>query len=106
MITLLSMGKQGWSELLELRERNLIHLRDMLGSVADEFGERVLDTEENEISVAMSLSRAESKGISVTFIGSKLFSRFVSGARVVPRLNSKSKVLGHPPRKAVAHEVA
>uniref|UniRef100_A0A7S0G372 O-phosphoseryl-tRNA(Sec) selenium transferase n=1 Tax=Rhodosorus marinus TaxID=101924 RepID=A0A7S0G372_9RHOD len=94
MITLLSMGKQGFSQLLEVRQRTLIHLRETLRSVAEEFGEKVLDTEENEISVAMSLSRAESKGIDVTFIGSKLFSRFVSGARVVPRLNSKSKVCG------------
>ena len=53
-------------------------------------GERVLDTPDNPISVGMTLSTLAtpapaSSDDAVTFFGSMLFSRCVSGTRTVPR---------------------
>ena len=49
-------------------------------------GERVLDTSDNPISVALTLSTvATSSDDAVSFFGSMLFSRCVSGTRTVPR---------------------
>jgi len=51
-------------------------------------GERVLDTPDNPISVALTLSTLVPPGSSddaVSFFGSMLFSRCVSGTRAVPR---------------------
>ena len=52
-------------------------------------GERVLDTPDNPISLAMTLSMLSSadagRDAAVTFLGSMLFARCVSGTRTVPR---------------------
>mmetsp|Transcript_9972 Transcript_9972/g.30419 ORF Transcript_9972/g.30419 Transcript_9972/m.30419 type:complete len:215 (+) Transcript_9972:1355-1999(+) len=42
----------------------------------------------------MTLSATEKAGVDPTFLGSMLFTRLVSGARVVPRCNPKVKVCG------------
>jgi O-phospho-L-seryl-tRNASec:L-selenocysteinyl-tRNA synthase len=61
-------------------------------------GERVLDTPDNPISVAMTLATLEgapgSGGDAVSFFGSMLFSRCVSGTRAVPR-GKRLEVGGH-----------
>jgi hypothetical protein len=44
--------------------------------------------------MAMTLDHLESKGFSVEFLGSMLFTRFVSGTRVVSRNNNNKKVCG------------
>lgn len=51
-----------------------------------------MDTRHNPISMAITLDRLEAKGFSVDFFGSMLFTRFVSGTRVVTRNNDKKKV--------------
>ena len=57
-----------------------MHLRDELGKVAKEFGERLLATPNNPISLGMTLTNfAGGKGTS--YLGSMLFSRNVSGPR-------------------------
>ena len=83
-ITLLSMGKQGLFRLLSQREQVFQKLRIGLEGVASTWGEGVLPSSKNPISIAMSLSRISDLGIDVSFLGSMLFQRSVSGARVVP----------------------
>lgn len=80
-ITLLAMGEEEWSRLLRERESLYEYMRDELSKVAAEVGERMLDTPGNPISMAMTLSC--SNNVSPTMFGSMLFSRCVSGTRVV-----------------------
>jgi O-phospho-L-seryl-tRNASec:L-selenocysteinyl-tRNA synthase len=82
-ITLLAMGEEHWSRLLAEREDLYAYMRSELVKVAEEVGERVLDTPGNPISMAMTLSCAKSLDVSPTLFGSMLFSRCVSGTRVV-----------------------
>ena len=80
-ITLLSMGEKGWVRLLTERETLYEYMREELSKVAEEVGERMLETPWNPISMAMTLSCAQN--VSPTMFGSMLFSRLVSGTRVV-----------------------
>lgn len=80
-ITLLSMGEKGWVRLLTERETLYEYMREELSKVAEEVGERMLETPGNPISMAMTLSCAQN--VSPTMFGSMLFSRLVSGTRVV-----------------------
>eukprot|EP00999_Lentomonas_sp_LEN2_P001312 NODE_233_length_1837_cov_101.212281_g208_i0.p1 GENE.NODE_233_length_1837_cov_101.212281_g208_i0~~NODE_233_length_1837_cov_101.212281_g208_i0.p1 ORF type:complete len:344 (+),score=5.61 NODE_233_length_1837_cov_101.212281_g208_i0:736-1767(+) len=87
-ITLLSMGQSGYKALLKERRENFQTLKTELKQVAEQFGCRVLETPHNDISLAMSLSGIEEKykvdSEALTFLGSMLYTRCVSGARVVP----------------------
>lgn len=107
-ITLLHLGRHGYSELLALRkvrlpcclattadsltQQTFESLRTQLQAMAAKHGERVLETTANPISlgtaahvdasttcIGMTLSTLEPKDI--TFLGSMLFQRNVSGAR-------------------------
>jgi O-phospho-L-seryl-tRNASec:L-selenocysteinyl-tRNA synthase len=86
-ITLLSLGSRGWRNLLEERAEMFQYLKVKLDAFAKQVGERVLETPGNPISYAMTLDRFHSetcKGSSekTRFLGSMLFQRCVSGARV------------------------
>jgi O-phospho-L-seryl-tRNASec:L-selenocysteinyl-tRNA synthase len=93
-ITLLQMGQTGYLELLR-RRAQLANgaFRDMVRRVAAKHGERLLETPRNTISFAVTLSAnvvdvqpgVEAAAEGLTAFGSMLFSRGVSGARVVPR---------------------
>ena len=104
-ITLLSMGRSGLATLVQERLRLLPLLIERVGAVARRHGERVLVSPHNTISVGVTLSSLDSaltardegaedakntnrKGLS--FLGSMLFQRCVSGTRVIPRCGSKS----------------
>lgn len=50
-ITLLELGQEGYKQLLEERKANYIYLRDQLLAVAETFGERLLETPANPISL-------------------------------------------------------
>jgi len=80
LITLLQWGTRGWRDKLEDRERLYPELLSALETFADSMGERVLSTPGNPISVGLTL---DSLGNEATFLGSMLFSRCASGARVV-----------------------
>ena len=82
-ITLLSMGEKTWTRLLDERESLYAYMRAELEKVAAEEGERVLAFSKNPISMAMTLTCASSVGASPTMFGSMLFSRCVSGTRVI-----------------------
>ena len=84
-ITLLEMGFEGYSSVLKQRaELSKGAFREMLERVAQRNGERVLVSKGNTISFALSLSGGTSAE-HLTEFGSMLFTRGVSGARVVPR---------------------
>lgn len=97
LITLLSLGKEGYRRLLEERKEMYTLLVKELGDLAQRHGERLLQIPHNPISLAMSLSGLQgstSDSSSVTQLGSMLFTRQVSGARVVP-LGKEQTVSGH-----------
>lgn len=103
-ITLLSMGLNGYKRLLKERQDVLETFPTRLQEVAQKHGERLLHCPSNTISFGVTLDnlarpkeddeeemayfKAVSKGISS--FGAMLFSRCISGTRVVPRGESKT----------------
>eukprot|EP00605_Chrysophyceae_sp_TOSAG23-4_P001415 GSChrysophyteH1.ASY1.ANO1.1541.1 assembled CDS len=102
LITLLSMGEEGWKTLLMQRQNVNSHLVRRLAEVASSFGESLLSSPRNSISTAVSLSyldisRLESNNSAKqgpSFLGSMLFQRGVSGCRVVTATGKVSTVEG------------
>ncbi|XP_062612832.1 O-phosphoseryl-tRNA(Sec) selenium transferase-like [Saccostrea cucullata] len=94
LITLLSMGVQGYKDLLKERKTNYKTLQTRLSECAQKHGERLLATSHNGISMGMSLSTFQCNEESVTDLGSKLFTRLVSGTRVIPADGKKSEICG------------
>ncbi|KAG7669400.1 hypothetical protein Ndes2526B_g05722 [Nannochloris sp. 'desiccata'] len=95
LITLLHLGAAGWSRELQQREELQPLVLDALKECAAAIGERVLVTSNNPISMGMTLDSLESKNkidcfdtrysarAGATFLGSMLFARGASGARVI-----------------------
>lgn len=89
-ITLLSLGAPGWTGLLQERKENAKWFEERLSSVSDKLGLRVLKVPANRISFCIDISSlgrspdGEADDIDhLTFLGSALFTRRVSGPRVV-----------------------
>ena len=87
-ITLLSMGESTFKRLLKERKENFKLLQTGLESIAQKYNEKLLVTPNNKISIAMTLSNLtenclKPRGLTATYFGSYLFSRRVSGVRVV-----------------------
>ncbi|CAL1529704.1 unnamed protein product [Lymnaea stagnalis] len=94
-ITLLSLGSQGYKKLLKDRKEMFTYLSTSLSGCATKFGERLLQTKNNPISLGITLTlENDPKGEKATEIGSMLFTRFVSGTRVVAP-GKDSEVSGH-----------
>ncbi|XP_059145302.1 O-phosphoseryl-tRNA(Sec) selenium transferase-like isoform X2 [Physella acuta] len=94
-ITLLSLGAQGYKSLLQERKQMYNYLATSLAQCAAKFGERLLQTKNNQISLGITLTLEDGvKGEKATEIGSMLFTRFVSGTRVVAP-GQESEVCGH-----------
>ena len=55
-ITLLSMGREGWNGLLNTRADVFGYLKERLAVLAQERGERILETPANLISLALTLT--------------------------------------------------
>lgn len=85
-ITLLSMGLNGYKGLLQKRSEILDSFPHKLHQVAEKHGERLLVCEKNDISFGITLDFLEKNdGASeVSGLGAMLFSRCVSGTRVIP----------------------
>uniref|UniRef100_A0A8C8F3I5 O-phosphoseryl-tRNA(Sec) selenium transferase n=1 Tax=Oncorhynchus tshawytscha TaxID=74940 RepID=A0A8C8F3I5_ONCTS len=95
LITLLTLGASGYRKLLAEQKEMYTYLAQELKRLAAAHGERLLHTPHNPISLAMSLDGLQTQsGKSVTQLGSMLFTRQVSGARVVA-LGNKQMVSGH-----------
>ena len=93
-LTLLQMGEVNLRRLLNERKQNFAYLKEKLTQVAEKHGERVLAVNGNKISMACSLNNLnetvfQPNGVSATYFGSYLFSRRVSGVRVVSSSNGK-----------------
>jgi O-phospho-L-seryl-tRNASec:L-selenocysteinyl-tRNA synthase len=103
-ITLLSMGLQGYQDLLRERNELLETFADRLHEVAAKHGERLLRCPTNNISFGITLQTLErprrpdedeatyrtTVNTTVSSFGAMLFNRCVSGTRVVPRGVTKS----------------
>lgn len=87
LMTLLHLGSAGWRRLLADREDLHDYARSKLSETAAGFSERVLESPGNPISIAVSLGTVQrgcgDSGKPVTFLGSMLWSRCVSGTRVI-----------------------
>ncbi|KAK0423873.1 hypothetical protein QR680_008380 [Steinernema hermaphroditum] len=92
-ITCLYLGKSGWHALLQQREKLFEVMKTKLRSFAETINEKVLDIPENLISLAMSLKTIPSE--KQTLFGSILFSRGITGARVVPSTAAKKSIEGY-----------
>jgi O-phospho-L-seryl-tRNASec:L-selenocysteinyl-tRNA synthase len=100
-ITLLSMGLNGYQRLLTQRTNMAESFQSNLRTIAEKHGERLLDCPANTISFGITLDNLVaarpkrddesdanytlSVGKDVSMLGAMLFSRCVSGTRVVPR---------------------
>lgn len=96
-ITLLSLGASGWKKLLKDRKENMSWFQERFAATAAKNGLRLLSVPANKISLACDLTSLTGlKSISpendtadeidqdhLTFLGSALFTRRVSGPRVV-----------------------
>lgn len=95
LITLLHWGQTGWQKVLQERESLYVYTREQLELVAAELQERVLQTPDNPISLGFTLSnlhltadkagQTDAQTKHVSFLGSMLFKRCVSGTRVIAR---------------------
>ncbi|RNA21717.1 O-phosphoseryl-tRNA(Sec) selenium transferase [Brachionus plicatilis] len=83
LITILSMGSDEYKCLLKERKECFKYLKSELQKLAQKFGEKVLETPNNPISIAFTLNNFGSNSKEITEIGSMLFTRRVSGVRVV-----------------------
>lgn len=110
-ITLLSMGLNGYKSLLEERRRLVTIFRNKFHALAVKFDERLLDCPRNTISFGITLDKLvhdnedgedddingkmmKKRNIQITKFGSMLFTRCISGTRVVPTGEIKS-ISGH-----------
>ncbi|KAL6490570.1 hypothetical protein MHYP_G00009150 [Metynnis hypsauchen] len=106
LITLLTLGASGYRKLLSERKELYTHLAQELKALAERHGERLLHTPRNPISLAMSLGGLQSScDKAVTQLGSMLFTRLVSGARVIP-LGMKQTINGHTFHGFMSHSDA
>mmetsp|Transcript_17354 Transcript_17354/g.25723 ORF Transcript_17354/g.25723 Transcript_17354/m.25723 type:complete len:464 (+) Transcript_17354:164-1555(+) len=78
-VTLLSMGRKKYAELLEEREKLSEKFRSVLSTFAESKGEHLVESRSNSISFAVSLERVKNP----TEIGAMLFARGVTGVRVI-----------------------
>eukprot|EP00039_Didymoeca_costata_P007386 m.99126 g.99126 ORF g.99126 m.99126 type:complete len:473 (-) comp13666_c0_seq3:83-1501(-) len=97
-VTLLHIGVEGYQKLLRERKENFLYLKERFGKLALDNNERLLETKNNTISLGMSLGNikkiGDKHGKDIKFLGSMLFSRCVSGTRVV-LTNEKKTIADH-----------
>ena len=93
IITLLHFGRNRFKQMLSDRKQTFIYLKEQLNRIAVRFGEKVLDTKDNTISIGMTVNCLNhSIG---TQLGAMLFLRGVSGARVVSCQGTTKTINGH-----------
>ena len=90
------MGELNLKLLLKERKENYKYLYDELTTLMTKYGERVLQTKNNKISIACTITALDDKvfkpnNIDATFFGSYLFHRRVSGVRVCGKNEKLSK---------------
>ncbi|CAJ0577222.1 unnamed protein product, partial [Mesorhabditis spiculigera] len=93
VLTCLSQGLRQMLEGFDTQHRLFEKMRRKLRLFAEEIGESVYDVSDNKISLAMTLSSIPPE--KQTLFGSVLFSRGITGARVVMSTPKVSRVEGH-----------
>ncbi|OQS06834.1 o-phosphoseryl-tRNA(Sec) selenium transferase-like [Thraustotheca clavata] len=100
-ITMLNLGRSGYKALLNQRKELVPYFKAEFAKAAEACGEHLLITRHNDISFCISLESSvrhkktkEIDSAAATFLGSMLFSRGVSGTRVVTGVGM-SKVVGY-----------
>lgn len=94
LITFLQLGRSGVKKMLSVRKENYLYMKTELEKVASKHGEKLLQIKHNQISMAVTLSKAQHIPSGVAEIGSMLFTRRVSGSRVVPK-NAQKTIEGY-----------
>lgn len=89
-MTLLHLGRDGYMKLVSERKEMFKYLKEKLENLASSHNEKVLLTRKNPISIAMTLKNFNNP----TIIGSMLFTRSISGVRVVTMTEEKT-IDGH-----------
>lgn len=87
-MTLLNLGKEGYSRLVQERKDMFVYLRQKLRNLSTRHNEKILITKRNPISIAMSLENFDKNKVSM--IGSMLFTRGVSGCRIISTTEVKT----------------
>lgn len=87
-ITLLHLGCEGYLKLVKERKEMFSYLKEELEKIATKHGEKLFVNKRNPISIAMSLEHFDNS--KVTMIGSMLFTRNISGARVISTNETKA----------------
>lgn len=85
LITLLCMGENGYKKLLCERLEILQYLRSKLDILSESFGLEILPNKTNKISFSLRLDSLEHHKKPLSFLGSMLFQRQISGCRVVTK---------------------
>uniref|UniRef100_A0A1B0CW45 O-phosphoseryl-tRNA(Sec) selenium transferase n=1 Tax=Lutzomyia longipalpis TaxID=7200 RepID=A0A1B0CW45_LUTLO len=89
-ITLLSMGQQGFMKLLQQQKECFAKLVEIFQQIAKECGEKVLETQAgNRISLTLTLTTFTQKD-RATEVGYRLYRAGITGARVVPKGETKT----------------
>eukprot|EP01038_Epipyxis_sp_PR26KG_P010427 gene10427-14007_t len=82
-ITLLSMGEDGYQNLLEDRIKCHTILQLNLQQIISKFNLSIINSSKNTISIAVTLDNFINSNKELSFLGSMLFQRSISGCRVV-----------------------
>ena len=90
LMTFLQMGRSGVKKLLTVRKENYSYMKTALVNLVEKHNEKVLKTNHNQISIAITLTSLQQIPRGVAEIGSMLFTRRVSGSRVVPKNVTKT----------------
>jgi len=91
-ITLVSMGTTGLKRLLQQRKDVFALLKEGIETLSRDHNERALNSPHNLISIGMTVdsSIASDDPLIITYLGSMLFARGVSGTRIVNKNETKS----------------
>ncbi|KAH8385100.1 hypothetical protein KR200_004289 [Drosophila serrata] len=91
-MTLLSLGSSGFQSLIKQRSYNFIYLKEKLQKFAESRNEIVIDSRDNSISLAITLSTLDKAGQNsdISRLGAMLHTRGVSGARVITSGQNKT----------------
>lgn len=87
-MTVLSLGRLGYKRMMTERSELFEYMKLKLSDLASKYHERVLNSNKNPISLAISLSTFDEDQL--TRIGSMLFLRGVSGTRVITSFETKT----------------
>ena len=91
-ITLVSMGTTGLKRLLQQRKDVFALLKEGIETLSRDHNERALHSPHNSISIGMTVdsSIAGDDPLIITYLGSMLFARGVSGTRIVNKNETKA----------------